>query len=60
MLANQPIVIDNGSGVIKSGFAGGEVPSFSIPSFVGRPKHEKSMLQTHLDTQLFVGRLIEY
>ena len=26
VIANQPIVIDNGSGMVKAGFAGDEVP----------------------------------
>ena len=26
VIANQPIVIDNGSGVVKAGFAGDEIP----------------------------------
>jgi centractin len=40
---NQPIVIDNGSGVIKAGFAGEDSPSVYFPSIVGRPKHVKIM-----------------
>jgi actin-related protein len=27
VLANQPVVIDNGSGLLKAGFAGEEVPN---------------------------------
>jgi len=34
----QPIVIDNGSGSIKAGFAGAEEPAKIFRSFVGRPK----------------------
>jgi centractin len=43
MLTNQPIVIDNGSGLLKAGFAGDERPKSVFPSFVGRPKHVKAM-----------------
>jgi actin-related protein len=31
-LTLQPVVIDNGSGFIKAGFAGGEQPKVWIPS----------------------------
>jgi len=33
------IVIDNGSGMIKAGFAGDEAPRAVCPAIVGRPKH---------------------
>jgi centractin len=36
---NQPLVIDNGSGVIKAGFAGAEKPRVILRSCVGRLKH---------------------
>jgi len=39
----NPIVIDNGSGTIKAGYAGSELPKLTFPSFVGRPKHLKVM-----------------
>ena len=32
-LSNQPVVIDNGSGIIKSGFAGKDVPQSVFPSW---------------------------
>jgi len=38
-LANQPIVIDNGSGLLKAGFAGGNAPRSTFLSCVGRVKH---------------------
>jgi len=41
--ANQPVVLDNGSGMMKAGFAGTEVPKLIFPSYVGRPKHVKVM-----------------
>lgn len=41
--ANQPVVIDNGTGVIKAGFAGGEKPRVVFRSCVGRPKHVRVM-----------------
>ncbi|WVO22252.1 actin-2 [Cryptococcus decagattii] len=55
VLTNQPVVIDNGSGNIKAGFAGEEQPSCYIPSFVGRPKHLRVMAGAIQDN-LFIGR----
>lgn len=49
---NQPIVIDNGSGIVKAGFAGQDYPSGTkknlinpayFPSIIGRPKHQRIM-----------------
>lgn len=42
-LYNQPVVLDNGSGNIKAGFAGEEKPRAYGPSLVGRPKYQKIM-----------------
>ena len=33
------LVIDNGSGMCKAGFAGDDVPRAVFPSIVGRPRH---------------------
>eukprot|EP01107_Rhizomastix_libera_P003182 TRINITY_DN1548_c0_g1_i1.p1 TRINITY_DN1548_c0_g1~~TRINITY_DN1548_c0_g1_i1.p1 ORF type:complete len:371 (-),score=105.74 TRINITY_DN1548_c0_g1_i1:57-1169(-) len=41
---NQPIVIDNGSGMLKAGFAGAEAPKIMFPTYVGRPKHVQVMV----------------
>nr|AIK25771.1 actin I [Pseudokeronopsis rubra] len=40
-MADQPdkCVIDNGSGVVKAGFAGEDAPRAIFPSIVGRPKN---------------------
>lgn len=52
----NPIVIDNGSGSIKAGFAGKVDPTIHFPSYVGRPKHEKILLtETELKGDIFVG-----
>jgi centractin len=53
-LHNAPVVIDNGSGTIRSGFAGDNQPRSYFPSFVGRPKHTKIMAGG-LDGDIFVG-----
>jgi actin-related protein len=36
---NQIVVIDNGSGVVKAGFSGGDAPRSIFPSIIGRPKN---------------------
>lgn len=53
-LLNQPVVIDNGSGTIKAGFAGEDLPKCFFPSFVGRPKHLR-VLAGSLEGDVFIG-----
>ena len=38
-----PLVIDNGSGLVKAGFAGDESPRVVFPSIVGRVRHKVSL-----------------
>eukprot|EP01084_Bolivina_argentea_P027028 50239_1 len=38
------VVIDNGTGMIKAGFSGDEVPRCSFPAMVGRPRHQAVMV----------------
>lgn len=38
------IVIDNGSGVIKAGMSGENMPTVKFPSIVGRPRSDKQMI----------------
>jgi actin len=38
------IVIDNGSGVVKAGMSGENMPSVKFPSIVGRPRSDKQMI----------------
>lgn len=40
----QSIVVDNGSGMVKCGFAGDDAPRGVFPSIVGRPKHPGIMV----------------
>ena len=40
----QSVVIDNGSGMCKAGFAGDDAPRAVFPSIVGRPKHPVYMV----------------
>ena len=38
------VVIDNGSGITKAGFAGEDAPKSVFPSIVGRPRHQEIMV----------------
>ncbi|KAK7183949.1 Actin-like protein [Paraphaeosphaeria sporulosa] len=53
-LHNAPIVLDNGSGTIRAGFAGQDLPKCFFPSFVGRPKHIRTMAGA-LEGDVFIG-----
>jgi actin beta/gamma 1 len=39
------LVIDNGSGMCKAGFAGDDAPRAVFPTIVGRPRHQGAMGQ---------------
>ena len=39
-----PLVIDNGSGMVKAGFGGDDAPRSVFPSIVGRPRHQNVMV----------------
>ncbi|KAI9809136.1 MAG: Actin-like protein [Sarcosagium campestre] len=54
-LHNAPIVLDNGSGTIRAGFAGDDLPKCFFPSFVGRPKHPR-VLAGALEGDVFIGQ----
>ena len=41
----QALVVDNGSGMCKAGFAGDNPPRAVFPSVVGRPRHRGVMGQ---------------
>jgi len=58
VIANQPVVIDNGSGVLKAGFAGVDHPKVLFPTYVGRPKHKRVMAGA-VEGDYFVGRKAE-
>ncbi|CAG0921547.1 unnamed protein product [Notodromas monacha] len=51
---NQPVVIDNGSGMIKAGFAGATEPRVYFPNYIGRPKHFRVMAGA-LEGETFIG-----
>jgi centractin len=55
LITSQPVVIDNGTGCVKAGFAGDDRPKCEIRNYVGVPKHEKCMVRS-LDGEFFVGK----
>nr|GMD82936.1 actin-101 [Ipomoea batatas] len=40
----QPLVCDNGTGMVKAGFAGDDAPRAVFSSIIGRPKHQGVMV----------------
>jgi len=38
------LVVDNGSGMVKAGFAGDDAPRAVFPSIIGRPRHQGVMV----------------
>jgi len=58
VIANQPVVIDNGSGMIKAGFAGDERPKCLFSTYVGRPKHTTVMVGA-VEGDQFIGNRAE-
>lgn len=55
-LYNQPVVLDNGLGNIKAGFAGEDKPRAYGPAIVGRPKYQKIMAGSSLAAEESVSR----
>ncbi len=48
------LVVDNGSGMCKAGFAGDDAPRAVFPSIVGRPRHQvKNLGPTKQFFQIF-------
>jgi actin-related protein len=41
---SSALVVDNGSGMVKAGFAGDDAPRAVFPSIVGRPRHQGVMV----------------
>ena len=37
------VVLDNGSGMVKAGFAGDDAPRAVFPALVGRPRYQVSL-----------------
>jgi len=49
-----PLVVDNGSGMCKAGFAGDDAPRAVFPSIIGRPK-QKSIMVGMGDKDAYIG-----
>ncbi|VDL97792.1 unnamed protein product [Schistocephalus solidus] len=47
---NAALVIDNGSGMCKAGFAGDDAPRAVFPSIVGRPRHQAKACMSRFET----------
>uniref|UniRef100_A0A6C0CP00 Actin n=1 Tax=viral metagenome TaxID=1070528 RepID=A0A6C0CP00_9ZZZZ len=50
----QPLVFDNGSGMVKAGFAGDDAPRSVFPSIIGRPKTTEVMFGTN-SQEVYIG-----
>jgi actin-related protein len=50
-----PIVIDNGSWMLRAGFAGDDAPRAVFPSVIGRPRHSKAIMVGTGQRQFYVG-----
>jgi len=46
MEEQSSLVVDNGSGMVKSGFSGDDAPRAVFPSIVGRPRTKQAMVGT--------------
>jgi len=51
---NSALVVDNGSGMVKSGFAGDDAPRAVFPSIIGRPK-EKGIMVGMAQKDAYIG-----
>ncbi len=52
------LVVDNGSGMCKAGFAGDDAPRAVFPSIVGRPRHQ--VIDTDCSTVLKYAHMSMY
>jgi len=51
----QALVVDNGSGMCKAGFAGDDAPRAVFPSLVGRPKSTATKAMVGVEKEAYVG-----
>lgn len=54
------LVVDNGSGMCKAGFAGDDAPRAVFPSIVGRPRHQVNykfyyIIKCIVEVHCFIG-----
>jgi actin-related protein len=55
MSENPSVVCDNGSGMVKAGFAGDDAPRCVFPSIVARPREGVNMAMIGTQTKVLVG-----
>lgn len=48
------LVVDNGSGMCKAGFAGDDAPRAVFPSIVGRPRHQVSNMDETFTKNIYL------
>ena len=51
----EALVFDNGSGMVKAGFAGEDAPRVVFPSIIGRPKVAEIMIGTTNSQNEYIG-----
>lgn len=51
----KPLVVDNGSGVVKAGYGGDEAPQCVFPSIIAYPKHSGILVGGGNEKDFFVG-----
>ena len=51
------LVVDNGSGMCKAGFAGDDAPRAVFPSIVGRPRHQVNLKGIARDV---IGQMLNF
>ena len=50
----QALVIDNGPGTIKIGFAGARTPRDNVPTIIGRTKYQNDLVHPAPENQVYV------
>lgn len=51
----ESIVLDNGSGSIKIGFAGDDIPKSVFPNVIGHSRHMSTLSKTTTQIESFIG-----
>lgn len=54
------LVCDNGSGLVKAGFAGDDAPRAVFPSIVGRPRHQVGLQSMFYNIAYWKMHAIDY
>ncbi|KAI9336069.1 actin family [Obelidium mucronatum] len=54
-IETDPLVIDNGSGMCKAGFAGDDAPRAVFPNLIGRPKNYLSQMMGNGSKDFYIG-----